>query len=253
MLARIALLITVLLGGICNTTPLALAQARQSLGTIDGSVTDTSLVPLADANAWILGSQIEVATGPNGRFRITGLTAGRYLLFVRRIGYTPTSSAVELSGGDTVRVWLALQRATPTLDSVRVVAASMPTRLAEFEARRKAGDGQFMNQADIEKLNLVAAPDLLQHFMSVSVGTGVAINRRTLPTKVCPFQFFIDGVAVPTPRLDTDLPSPKELAGIEVYANSAAVPLQYKTFGGGARNRYGGGFCGVILLWTRSG
>ena len=56
------------------------------------------------------------------------------------------------------------------------------------------------------------------------------------------------------PRGDVDLPSPKELAGIEVYANTATVPLQYKTFGGDAMgHKYGGAFCGVILLWTRSG
>ena len=82
----------------------------------------------------------------------------------------------------------------------------------------------------------------------------MAVNRRTLPAMTCPFQFFIDGILIPPPRwVDHELPSPKEIAGIEVYANSATVPLQYKTFGGNAAFNYGGGFCGVILLWTRGG
>jgi hypothetical protein len=215
------------------------------LGAIDGAVTDTSLAPLSDATARILGSKLEVATGENGRFRIVGLPAGRYLLMVRRIGYVATSTAVQVTEGDTTRLWLSLTRSATALDTVRISAKNESGRLAEFEMRRKYGDGQFMTQAEIEKLNLVSASDLLR-LMAVGVAGGTALNRRSLPARSCPFQFFIDGVKIPTPHLETDLPSPKELAGIEVYANSASVPLQYKTINGG-------GFCGVILLWTRIG
>ena len=84
------------------------------------------------------------------------------------------------------------------------------------------------------------AVDLLRTFVGVnprSPGTGYRSG--------CPFQFFIDGVAVKTPKLDTELPSPKDLAGIELYTNSATVPLQYKTIGGG-------GFCGVVLEKSKS-
>jgi hypothetical protein len=221
------------------------AQTRRALGAIDGSVTDTSLAPLSDATAWIVGSRIEVATGENGRFRIVGLPAGKYLLTVRRIGYAALSTAVQVSEGDTIRLWLSLTRAATALDTVRVSAKNESGRLAEFEMRRKYGEGQFMTQAEIEKLNLVSASDLLRHFMAVDIRDS-ALNRRLMPIRSCPFQFFIDGVKIPTPHLETDLPSPKELAGIEVYANSASVPLQYKTINGG-------GFCGVILLWTRIG
>lgn len=61
------------------------------------------------------------------------------------------------------------------------------------------------------------------------------------------------GKGLPTPIIDAELPSPKELAGIEAYANSATVPLQYKTFGGNSVFNSGGEFCGVILVWTRIG
>jgi len=49
------------------------AQAHPALGAIDGAVTDTSLTPLANAIASILGSDVRVATGANGRFRIVAL------------------------------------------------------------------------------------------------------------------------------------------------------------------------------------
>ena len=98
-----------------------------------------------------------------------------------------------------------------------------------------------MTQTEIEKLNLQAVPDLLRHFMSVEITTGgIAVNRRLMPAQSCPFQFYIDGVAIPTPRVYTDLPSPKEIAGIEVFTGSGIIPSQYK-------NTHGAGFCGVVL------
>lgn len=230
----------------------AQAPARSASGTIDGVVTDTSLAPLADATAWILGSDIRVATGANGRFRMVGLPPGEYILIVRRLGYAVSSTVARVTERDTLRASFMLERVATELDPIVVAASHAPTRMAEFEHRRKLGEGQFMTQTEIEKRNEPLTSDLLRTFMSVAVA-GTAFNRRMLPTRSCPFQFFVDGVAIPTPKIDVELPSPKELAGIEVYANSATIPLQYKTFGGNSGFNSGGGFCGVILIWTRIG
>jgi hypothetical protein len=123
--------------------------------------------------------------------------------------------------------------------------------MAEFEERRKLGFGQFMTQAEIEKRNSVLVADLVRTFLSVDVLTGpfshVAINHRfggTFRQNVCPFKVFLDGLAFPTPNLD-DLPSPKDIAGIELYSGAATIPLRYKTTGGA--------WCGVILVWTKGG
>jgi Carboxypeptidase regulatory-like domain len=229
-------------------------QTRPKPGVLDGVVTDTSLTPIAGATAWILGSQVEATTDARGRFRIVDLPANQYIVLVRRIGYAQFSSALRVPEGDTVRASFALKRATPVLDTVIATASRAPTRLQEFEDRRKLGEGQFLTGDEIEKLNFVGVWGLLRVFHSVRVA-GIVENSRGAPNlrgQPCPFQFFIDGVRVNTPK-EAELPSPKELAGIEVYANTATVPLQYKTFGGDATFRYGGGFCGVILLWTKSG
>src|SRR5262249_17885675 len=140
-------------------------------------------------------------------------------------------------GADTLRLSFTLAPVTRVLDTVAVNAKRVVARLAEFEERRRFGQGQVMTQDQIEKLNFVATRDLLQTFSQVDVES-TAVNRRLRPSMTCPFQFFIDGIKVNYPtRVDHELPSPKELAGIEVYANSAFVPLQYKTTSGG-------GFCG---------
>ena len=60
----------------------------------------------------------------------------------------------------------------------------------------------------------------------------------------CPLRVFIDGVLLPSPANLYDLPSPKELAGIEIYPGPETIPLQYKTGESG---------CGVMLFWTKDG
>jgi hypothetical protein len=229
-------------------TSLVAAQPRPAVGAIDGVVTDTNLVSLGDATASILGSNIQVVTGANGRFRIYAIPAGQYILVVRRLGYEPSSIAVQVAGGDTLRMSFTLERIATTLDTVMIAEKRYSMRMAEFEGRRRAGFGQFMTQADIEKRNSVYTSDLMRTFTSVIVTTPQDARGGHYAASIrgrCLFQVFVDGVAVPTPNLD-DLPTPSTYAGIEVDAGPSEIPLQYKTTGGG-------GFCGVILLWTKGG
>lgn len=226
------------------------AQETAARGTLDGIVTDTSLAPLAGASAWILGTKLDVTTGENGRFRITGIPSGVFVLVVRRLGYAPLSSAVSVAAGDTTRASFTLVRQEVTLEKVVVNAAAGVGPLSEFESRRAFGVGQFMTQDDMHKLNMARTSDLLRTFHSTTVAPSGVLNSRLLPAKGCPYQFYVDGVAISVRDLDVDLPPPGDLAGMEVYANTATVPLQYASVGGGTGGR-GGGFCGVILVWTK--
>ena len=219
------------------------AQSRPARGVIDGVVTDTNLVSLADATVSILGSTFKVVTA-NGKFTILEVPAGRYILMVRRLGFAPVSSAVQVDAGETLRASFALERLVTSLDTVKVAGKKLGWRMTEFEDRRKAGFGHFLTRDDIEKRNAVFTSSLLWGIPSVTVEKGgVAFNTRP---GSCAFQVFLDGVALPKSTKLDDLLTPKELAGIEVYLGPATVPLQYKTTGGGGR-------CGVILLWTRDG
>ena len=234
-----------LIGGAASV---ASSQGGPPAGVVDGIVTDTNLVALAGATVSVVGSSIYTVTGANGRFRIVGIPAGQYAVAVNRLGYARFSTVLQIAEGDTLRVSFTVQRVAAALDTVVVVGKPFSMRMTEFEEHRKTGGGQFMTQSEIEAHNSVFAKELLRTFQAVTIAMPAdrAVNRRSGVARNCFFQFFLDGVAIPTPTLDTDLPSTKELAGIEVYANSATVPLRYKTTAGG-------GMCGVILLWTRGG
>ena len=60
----------------------------------------------------------------------------------------------------------------------------------------------------------------------------------------CVPTLFLDGVQSPifNGTID-DLVDPSDVEGIEVYAHSSSVPIQFS---------YGNG-CGVIVVWTRRG
>lgn len=224
-------------------------------GTIDGVVSDTNLVPLHAAFVSIVGTPIRVGTGPNGRFRITMLRPGQYLLIVKRVGYRPTSGVIEVPAADTLRLSYTLEPIAPTLPAVTVTEKPFSIRMGEFLARRRSGFGEFMTQEEIEAKNTVFSTELFRSFKSINVSPNrasvltewYAISRREGANPslgACPMTVFLDNVPLPTPfNLDL-LPSPKDLGGIEVYAGPSTTPPQFKGFDRG---------CGVILVWTRDG
>jgi len=244
----LALLVALIDGG-----ALAAQNARDSvpaLGTIDGLVSDTALVPLAGASVTILSTGIHVETGASGRFRIVRIPAGQYILIVRHLGHRPASGIIEVPANDTARLSYALEPAVVTLDTTVVTETRLSPQLIEFEQRRRMGEGEFRTQADIDRRNSVFTADLFRGMRSVTpvpvvrgggMGTYRIVSNRT---GSCLCELFVDGVRLPE-NTDTDqLPPPSEIAGIEVYAGPATVPPQYA----GGRTP-----CGVVLIWTRHG
>ena len=223
-------------------------------GAIDGVVSDTNLVPLRGAFISILGTKIRVGTGPNGRFRIVDVPTGQYVVIVRRSGYHPTSAVIEVPVTDTLRLAYTLTE-SHLLDTVVVTERRMSLRLAEFDARRRRGIGEFMSQEQIERHNSVYATELFRRFQSVNVAPSrtrsmpeyFALSRREGANPslgACPMQVVLDQVPLPMPfNLDL-LPPPRDLAGIEVYAGPSTTPLQFSGYNRG---------CGVILVWTKDG
>ena len=212
-------------------------------GAIDGIVTDASLTPLPDASVTILGSNVRVTTGANGRFRIVQLAPGHYVVAVHHLGYSPVSAAVDIAAEDTLRPSFAMAPIANALDTMVVFGKSLSPKLAEFEERRRLGFGHFLTQADIEKRIAVSINDLLLPIPSVMIIADSVLSRRELPARICPFVFYQDGVLLHESKLSR-LPRPSEIAGIEIYSGSATIPLQYKSANTG---------CGVILIWTKDG
>ena len=240
-----------------DTIAIPAATTNTRLSTIDGIVTDTNLVPLRGAFISVLNSSIRVGTGPNGRFRIERVPPGQYLLIVKRGGYHPTSAMVEVPASDTVRLAYMLTQEIATLAGVTVTEKSVSFRMMEFEYRKKLGFGEFLTQEEIEQHNAVFATELFRRFKTIDVSPSRStstsmteyfpLSRREggNPTLgACPMTVYVDQVPMPSPFNLDMLPSPKNIAGIEVYAGSATIPPQFNGYNRG---------CGVILVWTKEG
>ena len=257
---------------------------RQMVGmaTIDGVVTDTMLVPLTGSTVSILGSTIRVVTGDNGRFRISALQPGEYIVIAHRLGYEPLSARVNVTVTDTERVSFALERVTTALDTVKVAGAQLPPRFAEFESRLKNHEASAaFTREDILKVNPVDTWQMLTRVPGLKLvphgktgGLWVVSNRAmkidggTLQAVPCFMTVMIDGVVMGgdsggggvtsitrqsgDPSLTAQggqfdmgsLPPPDQIHGIEVFAGPASIPPQYN---GAANNK----MCGLIAIWTR--
>ncbi|MDB4888647.1 MAG: hypothetical protein JWL61_502 [Gemmatimonadetes bacterium] len=229
-------------------------RVNEALGVVDGIVTDSNLVPLRGAFVSILNSSIRVGTGPNGRFRITRIPPGQFLLIVRRGGYRPTSAMIDVKASDTLRLAYTLSEATASmLEGVNVTEKAVSLRMMEFEQRRKLGIGQFLDAKKIDDIGSVYATELMRRFTNMTVSPSrssalteyFALSNReggSLSMGACPMTVYVDQVPMPTPfNLDL-LPTPKSIGGIEVYGGSSTVPMQFSGMNRG---------CGVILVWTK--
>ena len=215
---------------------------------IDGYISDADLAPIGEASVSLLGRSAHIVTRENGRFRILGLAAGTYVVVANRLGYSPATVRVELAAGDTARLSIELEHTAPMLDTMKAVA-SRPRSMkqSEFYERRNAGIGHSMNADEIDRRNSPWTKELLRTFVGVGFkNDALAVSTRAGISRDCPFRFYVDGIPKSAPvNIEHDLPSSKDLAGIEVFTSIASVPPQYAMAGGGA--------CGVILLWTKDG
>lgn len=233
------------------------AAARRTTGVIDGAVSDSTLRPVSFAEVTILRTEIKLQTNSQGRFRFHDVPPGQYLLIVRRIGYRPISSIIQVGVRDTLRLSFIMEPAIQALDRVVVTEERRSLRMLEFEQRRQQGWGFFITGEQIEKRNLPVAADYLRLAPSISLAPShnasgipdlVAISKREGGSiygegaGACAIQIVIDNVPMPARFPLELLPTPKEIAGIEVYNGPATVPAQFN----GLDRR-----CGMILVWTK--
>ncbi|HTE44234.1 MAG TPA: hypothetical protein VK636_03230 [Gemmatimonadaceae bacterium] len=179
----------------------------------------SSAAPLAFALSVISGQQTPVAARP---LRVAADTVH----VAAKSGGHPDDTGRDGSARDAS-------------DSVVIVAKRVPSRLAEFEARRQRGIGRFITDS------VLRAED--SHPLTMILRTHVPGISRILDTRPaeispvyhCTLEVYLNGLR--TIESVAGL-SPHELDGVEFYAPSQ-VPQQY---------RRAGLSCPVLLLWTRS-
>lgn len=247
---------------------LVAARAAAQTGSISGTVVrDSSTQGLTGASISLIEQGRSITTNYLGEFIFPGLDAGRYVLEVRAVGYTPRRDTIEIAAGQRIDREYSLFKAPVRLDSVAVNArVDAPVYLRDFESRRKEGFGKFLDSTQLMKAgdNRSFASFLAGRFPGLSVtpksdvgGVNYLSSGRAAcsgkafscgkPTN-CLIALYIDGLPVFVPNQtpgnppDLDQLRAEHFAAVEWYPSGATAPAQYNSTNS---------LCGVMLLWRK--
>lgn len=184
MKGRDALQVLALLVGVAGV---ASAQGRLALFT--GTVLDSAKKPLGNAEVTVGGMNLSKTTDDKGNFRMEAVTPGIHRVTVRRIGYAQLDTSMVFPESQEV-VWrVTMTEKTVTLDSVFVRAPVEPW-MEEFEANRKRGFGQFMDRAELAKMDGVPLATVLRRLRGVEIvrtnNSSSYIMSKRAPISGCP-------------------------------------------------------------------
>jgi len=252
----------------------AAVQSAAQTGVISGTVyRDSAGHQLAAAEVLLPDLNRHVSANWAGEFKFVQLPAGRHVIVIRHVGFTPLTDTVDVANGATIDREFILTEQPASLDTVTVKASPrryISPALQEFEERRKAGFGHFIDEEEMRKNNERRLIDVIQgHVPGVStfnmkgsgsiVGEYLASGRKCgagptflsckggpqpCPVTRCVVHHYTVEVQRDDARQMPDLSryNTRDYAGVEYYAGGASMPVKYNATSSG---------CGVLLLWTR--
>jgi hypothetical protein len=220
----------------------AFAQARTS--AVTGVVRDSAGTPVSVATITI--ERAQSLTDSTGRFALGQLPAGSTTVRVRRLGFHPSDTVLELAEGRRESIVVTLIALPIELPGITAVAdARLREYLHDYFRHRETGAGRFYDRAQITAMRVSALTDVLRRVPGVQLipdRSGRYVVRMGRTSRNCPPDFWIDNVRAHAMNAD-DIPL-MDIEAIEVYSGPAGLPPEYL-------NRFGNPACGAVVIWTR--
>jgi hypothetical protein len=221
---------------------------------------------IADVDIRIPALHLATTSNARGEFQFARVPAGRWLLELRRIGFTQLDTLVAISTQPSVSLALVLNVATPSLDTVNVTARLPSTAaIPEFETRRTHATGRFITRDELRAMDdrsfievlRARAPGLA--FQRAAYGIWAYSPSQQAPQALnagnkragqpCYTQIIVDRVVVyqATDFAGVDPPDlsaylTRSLDAVEYYSSPSRTPAEFRTTGAA---------CGTLVLWTR--
>jgi TonB family protein len=218
----------------------------QAVGTISGTVRDSTGVPVAGARVEA-GSRFAALTDSAGTFALRGVPQGPVALSVRRIGYAPITSMWDL-GAIPLSLNLRMDAFPTVLPTVYAEARHEPfdARLAGFYRRVGQKLGYYFTRAQIDSLGTFRMTDVLERVPGVRKYTmpGALGTSVTMAGSRCAPLVMVDGFPASMGRFDLNMIDLTTVEGIEVYLHGSSVPSELA-------GAYGMENCGLIAIWSR--
>ena len=209
--------------------------AQDGTGQIQGVVTDsTTGESLFGANVFLDGTSLGSATDAAGKYKIPGVPAGSYKILIRYIGYKTAEIAINVVGGKTLELNVAIPSEVVEGTPVVVTAQAMGQRSA---INQQLTSNTIINVVSAEKIHQLPddnAATALSRLPGVSLMNGDQVVIRGVQAKLN--QVLINGIELPSTDMNnrsTNLGfiSSNLLSGIEVI--KALTPdMDANTIGG---------------------
>jgi hypothetical protein len=218
-------------------------SGRAGTARLSGRVRTMTGQPVAGARVVVRDARLSdsvATTDSTGTYRFSSLPGGTYPIEVLKLGYVPSSAAVDLRPSQEFKADLSLRVMPERLDAVTTRGTT--AREAEaFELRRREGRGYFLTSSDFAKRGaFTISQAVIQAPMLRVQGTSRTGKPIILGRSNCRPQVFLDGnqLRVELDEIDSIVPI-GQLGGIEIYdANNR--PAQFGT-----------GSCETIVMWTK--
>jgi Carboxypeptidase regulatory-like domain len=229
--------------------PLADSAVTTGRAVAMGHVVDTLGMPVRDAQVSVEGAAAVTTTSASGDFSLNNLPSGTQALVVRRVGFGPSRTIVDLTAAAPVHVAARLERAVPRLNPVVVSARTEALSRVGFEERQKHGTGgHFLGPEDLEKLQPQLVTSALRTLPGLRVvpngsgGYAVQSSRDAMGGCV---SYWVDGAPFQEMQpgdLDNAFPA-SQIAAIEAY-QPTNVPAQFTSPGQSS--------CTTFVIWTQA-
>ena len=242
--------------------------------SIDGVVSDGFGRPLAAAEI-IVDADHRAISNARGEFTIQNLPAGIVEFTARRIGYQPTTTAIDIDPGVTVHVAVKLVPVAVEIGTMVIEGKQLDRALwnTGFYQRRDGGRGHYFDSEFFRRSN-VSIGGLLEGVAGVRVnrgssGRGGPVPMGRLPNGgLCNLDVYVDGNYIPWASQTgiDDVINRDDVLAVEVYSSAMDKPPVIVGKGGaggvgsigtvqlnGARLEIGSAFaeCGALLVWTK--
>jgi hypothetical protein len=225
------------------------AQADSLRSSITGTVRDSLGIPVTGASILITPGGLIYRTDSLGTFKARNIQPGALTVLVRKLGFSPLQSRLNLHIGADLALDLVMQRLPQMLAEVEIKAERQCSRysLDGVLCRREQGSGHFMNRQDV----LAASKDIYFPNLVLRDAPGFRQNLNGSATTVeaiVGWRCWVKIVDGGFPGAARNIYRPKDIYAVEIY-QPPDIPPEYRQHYWGKSGKSAAP-CTLVVMWS---